>query len=323
MLHPRRPRLALAISAALIGIAVPVATAKTMATAGATAGVAPASAATAGVAPASAATAGVARASATTARTVTQTARSGGLSASFSFRHTSGISYGHLALTIRSGGRVQYSAPVTSPFCHGYCEPGNPSANGASIGWRRLDPTGRQLVLDLYSGGAHCCSIVQVFSQAPGSSRWTKSSFDFGDPGYELIDLAHDGTDEFLTADDRFAYAFTDYAASGMPLLIERWSDGHFVNVTRSYPDRIRHDAAVWMKAFTSQRHSHYADTTGVIAAWAADEDELGNTARVASFLEHAAAAGELNSGLGNSVPENARFVAALNRFLRRCGYLQ
>lgn len=255
------------------------------------------------------------------ATTITQTARSGPFSASFSFTHTAGITYQHQMLTIRGAGQVQYRAPVTSSFCHQYCEPGNPTRKGTSIAWRRLAPAGRQLVLDLYSGGAHCCSIVEVFNQAPGNTRWTRSAFNFGDPGYRLVDLNHDGTEEFLTADDRFAYAFTDYAASGMPLLLMRWSNGHFVDITRSYPARIARDAAVWMRAFKQQRRTHYGDTTGVIAAWAADEEELGNRSMVASFLKRAAAARQLNSGLGGSVPQNAKFVVALQRFLRRCGY--
>jgi hypothetical protein len=173
-----------------------------------------------------------------------------------------------------------------------------------------------------YSGGAHCCSIAEVFSRAPGAGHWTRTSYDFGDPGYALVDLAHDGTDEFLTADDRFAYAFTDYAASGMPLLVMRFSGGHFRDVTRSYPSRIARDATRWMKAFEQQRHGHYPDTTGIIAAWAADEDALGNHAEVTRFLQHAAAARELNSGLGDQAPQNAGFVAALDRSLRKWGYL-
>jgi hypothetical protein len=256
------------------------------------------------------------------AATITQTAKSGSLSASFSFRKLGNFSYSLGALTIRSGGTVQYSRPVRDSLCGKYCMPGATSAKDSSIAWRKLSGSGSQLLLDLYSGGAHCCSIAEAFSQAPGASHWTRSSFDFGDPGYELVDLGHDGTDDFLSADDRFAYAFTDYAASGMPLLIMRFADGRFRDVTSSYPSRIARDAARWMKAFAQQRHGHYTDTTGIIAAWAADEDALGNSAKVARFLAHAASAHELNSGLGDQTPQNARFVAALNRSLHKWGYL-
>ena len=129
---------------------------------------------------------------------------------------------------------------MTSTFCRRYCEPGNPGQKGASVAWEQLAATGPQLVLKLYWGGAHCCSIAEVFNQAPGSTRWTSSSFNFGDPGYEFADLNHDGRDEFLSADDRFAYAFTDYAASGMPLLILRWSGGHFANIRSLLPGKDR-----------------------------------------------------------------------------------
>lgn len=255
------------------------------------------------------------------ANKVTQTVRSGAITASFSYSRIGTFQYRHLALTIRSGGAVQYAQPVRSSYCQQYCEPSAPG-NGKSIVFRRLSSTGTQLMLGLYSGGAHCCSIVQIFNQAAGSRRWTRSSFNFGDPGYQLVDLNRDGADEFLSADDRFAYEFTDYAASGMPLLIMRWSAGHFVDVTRTYPARIARDAAVWMKAFRQERRSRYNDTTGIIAAWAADEDELGHAGMVASFLHHAAAARQLNSGLGDELPQNTRFVTVLNRFLRKHGYL-
>lgn len=283
MFRSRRARLTVGLTAVLLGLAAPTASAKT----------------------------------------VTQTATHGPLSASFSFsfRQIGTFQYGHLSLTISAGGNVQYHRPVTSSFCQKYCEPGDPGKNGASMAFKPLSSSGTQLVLDLYSGGAHCCSIVQVFSQANSTSGWSRSSFNFGDPGYRLVDLSHDGTDEFLSANDSFAYAFTDYAASGMPLMILRWQNGHFADVTRDHPLLIAHDAALWMRAFKQEKRSHYTDTTGVIAAWAADEDELGHAGAVATFLRRAAAAKELNSGVGT--PENARFVMTLNRFLRKQGYLK
>jgi hypothetical protein len=262
-------------------------------------------------------------ASAALARTITQTASHGSLSASFSYTPVGTYSYRHEVLTIRDAGAVQYSRPVSSSLCGRYCEPAAPGRRGASIAWEHLGSSGPQLLLNLYSGGAHCCSIAQVFTRRTGSSHWTRNVFNFGDPGYRLVDLGRDGIDEFLSADDAFAYAFTNYAASGLPLMIMRWSDGRFVDVTRSYPNRIARDASIWMRAFRQQRRSHYAYTTGVIAAWAADEDELGHVTMVATFLHRAARAHELNSGAGSGMPQNARYVVTLNRFLRRWGYLR
>lgn len=254
------------------------------------------------------------------AQRTTQTVRRGPLSAHFSFSRVGTLDYQHLSLTIADGGTVQYQRPVSSPFCEKYCQPGDPRRAGSSVVFGRLAAGGTQLLLDLYSGGAHCCSIVQAFSRVDGGASWSRSSFNFGDPGYRLVSLGHNGVQEFLSADDSFAYAFTDYAASGMPVMVRRWVQGHFVDVTRDYPGLVARDAVQWMRAFRQQRRSHYSDTTGVIAAWAADEDELGHAVAVATFLRRAAAAHELNSGLGS--PQNARYVTALNRFLRRRGYL-
>jgi hypothetical protein len=258
-------------------------------------------------------------ASAAEAATV-QRASSGALSATYSFsgRYPN---YGAETVTVRDGGRVVYSAAVRAPECGTHCAPGSPGHNGHSLRFVVLSVAAKpSLILDLYSGGAHCCSIAQVF--APNrSGRWAVTGHTFGDPGYRLTNLNHDGADEFLTADDRFAYAFTDYAASGLPLQILAFAGGHFTDITRNYPGMITRDASIWMRAFRDQRRSHYADTTGVVAAWAADEDNLGREAAVSTFLQQQARAGHLNSQLKPQVPVGYRYVAALERFLKKLGY--
>jgi hypothetical protein len=261
-------------------------------------------------------------ASALTTRTVTQTATAGPLRASFSFTANAPRTvFSHESLMIRDGGTVQYRGAVTAPICPTACQPGDPQ--GSSLRWTHLSAGGPpQLLLNLYAGGAHCCTVGEVFSWAPRARRWVRSTHDFGDPGFRLVHLGGNSTWEFLSADDRFAYAFTDFAASGLPLQILGWSGGRFRNVTHAYPALIARDAADWMRAFQQQRRSHYADTTGVIAAWAADEDSLGHSPQVARFLARAAAAHELNSGLSGE-PHNQRYVDALNRFLLRTGYLR
>ena len=251
-----------------------------------------------------------------------QTASSGALSASYSFRG-SYPNYSAETVTVRDGGRIVYSHPVRAPDCGSHCAPGSPGHNGHSLRFALLAAAAKpSLILTLYSGGAHCCTIGQVI--APNrNGRWTLTSRSFGDPGYRLTDLNHDGAAEFLTADDRFAYAFTDYAASGFPLQILSFTGGRFTDVTRHYPALIAKDARLWMNAFLAQRHSHYADTTGVVAAWAADEDQLGRASTVASFLRREAIAGHLNTGLAPQLPVGERFVHALDRFLIKLGYLR
>lgn len=188
----------------------------------------------------------------------------------------------------------------------------------------KLQPNGvSSVVLDLFSGGAHCCIIEQVYSLKTHSSVVQKSERNFGDPGAELVKLGKGGSFDFLSADDRFAYEFTDYAASGMPIQILSFSRSKFHDVTRSFPTLIAKDADMWLSIFKSQASSHYDDSVGVAAAWAADEDMLGHSSKVASFLAVQEKAGHLNTALSPITPNGKKFVAALQTFLRQRGYLK
>jgi hypothetical protein len=251
----------------------------------------------------------------------TQTASAGGVTATFTFAGKY-PNYTGLHLTIAQAGSVLYDQPVRSATCGKYCAPGATGAKASSVHIIDLDHTGQpNVVLDIYSGGAHCCSIEQIFTFAPATRTYSKAERNFGDPGARIQDLGHDGRFEFLTADDRFAYEFTDFAASGLPLQILTFSGGRFHDVTNSYPALIRKDATIWLKAFKAMARQHYSDSVGVIAAWAADQYRLGRSAAANRYLSQQAKAGHLKSALGRSVPQGQKFVAALKRFLRRHGY--
>ncbi len=252
----------------------------------------------------------------------TQTAHSGNVTATLSFTGTY-PNYSNETLSIAQSGTVLYDEPVVSRVCNRACAPLSVSAGKSSVQVLDLEPGGQpDVVLSLYSGGAHCCDVEQIFSFDPGTMTYVEVEHNFGDPGERIVDLGHNGRYEFLTADDSFAYEFTDFAASGLPIQILTFSERHFVNVTRHYPTLIAKDAALWLKAFKSMAGDHYRDSVGVIAAWAADEDELGHEKLVGSYLGQQAAAGHLNSALGPPEPSGQRFIARLQKFLRAHGYL-
>ena len=228
----------------------------------------------------------------------------------------------NMHLQIWRNGHLVYNSTVSSKWCGTECDPGIIAGAKKVVHIVRLSPgAAPSVVLDLYSGGAHCCSVEQVYTIAPNETTVTKYEHDFGDPGVQLAKIGSEGTVDFLSADDAFAYAFTDYAASGMPIQILSFSDGTFHNVTRSFPDRITRDAKQWMKAFTSAAPSHYQDTVGVVAAWAADEEMLGHAGEVARFLSAQGAAGHLNSAFSPVTSSGEKYVVALQSFLRRHGY--
>ncbi|HUY16064.1 MAG TPA: hypothetical protein VMV11_00740 [Acidimicrobiales bacterium] len=250
-------------------------------------------------------------------------ATSGDVSATFTYTGTFPQS-SNPRLTISRAGKVVDDVAVTSKWCGHQCWPDYVSPGHSVLHVVRLRQHGPlDVVLDLYSGGAHCCTVEQVFSFDASSGTYKKFEYNFGDPGTKLVPLGPGGRDVFLSADDSFAYAFTDYAASGMPLEILSFSHDAFHNVTRSYPQLVAKDATQWLSAFDSAASSHYQDTVGLAAAWAADEDLLGHVSAVQRFLRAEQRAGHLNSALSPIQPSGQKFVVALQTFLRRHGYVR
>jgi hypothetical protein len=252
----------------------------------------------------------------------TQFASSPQVVATFSYRGTYSTSR-DLRLVIRVDGVVRYDQPVSARFCGHGCWPDTSVQGRPAVHARNLGPGNhRDVELDLYSGGAHCCTVEQVFIYGAKSKKYVKAERVFGDPSAPLVDLGHDGRYEFESADDAFAYRFTDFAASGLPVEVIAFSHHRFHDVTARYPTLVAHDAHKWLTAFRANAAQHYSDSVGLAAAWAADEDLLGHTALVTRFLDQQAAAGHLNSALGTLEPNGRAFVVALDRFLRRQGYL-
>jgi len=248
------------------------------------------------------------------------TAAGGGTSATVSYRASSGSStgppYSDLHLTITRDGSTAYDAAVRSPFCGTACWPDVWPGHGF-LTVADADGTGSpDVILDLYSGGAHCCSIVQIYRFDAQGGTYTIIQRDFGDPGASLERLA--GSYVFVSADDRFAYTFAAFAFSGLPLAIWRLDTGGFTDVTRRFPALIAADAARQYHAYTANRAQGFG--LGFIAAWAADEDLLGHGALVGRTLARANRDGGLRSADG--LPQGSAFIAALQRFLIKCGYV-
>lgn len=248
---------------------------------------------------------------------VSQTARADGVEATFTFTvRTSGNAppaYARERLAIVRNGRT-YTQALLDANCPD-CAPAEPERGGHSVRVLDIDGSGEPVaIVTLYTGGAHCCTVAEVFSYDPGTGGYVEADHNFADPAYRLERLTPGGDYRFVSADGRFEYAFTDYAASGAPLQIWAFQNGAFTDVTRSYPALVIRDAARWLKAFNRARR----DAGGFLAAWAADEELLGHDALVQAKLRSALKAGHLR---GNLVANGRRYIRLLNRFLRRTGY--
>ncbi len=173
-----------------------------------------------------------------------------------------------------------------------------------------------EVILGLFTGGANCCFIDQVFSYDPGRKTYVKSQHDFLNAGATLAKLGAHWV--FKSGDSRITEAaFTDTADSGTPLQLWRFAKGRFTDVTRRYPNLIRADAAMWMRLF----NHHLSNGVGLIAAWAADEDLLGHSAMVDSTLRSLAAQDKLHTPLGLPHSSETQFVTHLEQVLHNLGY--
>jgi hypothetical protein len=130
-----------------------------------------------------------------------------------------------------------------------------------------------------------------------------------------LADLNHDGKQEFISADGRFAGVFSSFAFSGFPIQIWSYQGGSFSDVTKLYPALVRQDAAKQWHAYRSLRSLHY-EVGGVLAAWAADEYQLHRGRAAFSQLAAVVRAGRLKNDYRPSV-----YLPRLKRFLARIGY--
>ncbi len=106
----------------------------------------------------------------------------------------------------------------------------------------------KEILVDSYSGGAHCCTSLYL-------GKFTSGRFDFidsiywGNSFYEIKDLNNNGKQEIEGVNDMFAYAFTNYAASGLNILIYAFQDNRFVDVTKDFPKLVEENIGSYMEA--------------------------------------------------------------------------
>ncbi len=174
------------------------------------------------------------------------------------------------------------------------------------------------VLLDYYTGGAHCCFWSLIVTPTGKTI-----DHDWGDPGYRIV--RYQGVPQLVSADDRFAYEFTSFAGSGLPVEVYSITpDGQLqhpdelVNVTQTRLDLVRKDAAQWFTGYKKERGPG-GDVRGVLAAWCADEYRLGQKAACDAELAKA-----LHMGWLKGVPDwpaNSKYIAFLHEKLAAWGY--
>jgi hypothetical protein len=227
--------------------------------------------------------------------------------------------YEHLRLKIVRAGRTVVDGPVEKLHCRD-CSTFRP----VSVQVRDLDGGEPEVLLDMYTGGAHCCSVALVLRRDPARKAYSSKLLFFGNYGYRLIDLDHDGLPEFSAFDERFLYTFTAYVFSAAPPQITKYRQGRLVDVTRRFPKEIERSAANLAKSFLKTPVEKDFDARSYVAAYVADQYLLDRPDKAKHALDFALTHGELYKGkthLGS--PAGRNYVTVLMRYLRQWGYVR
>lgn len=207
-------------------------------------------------------------------------ASSGGVKATLSYTGGPGITAKHERLTILRGGKTVYDRAVPASGCFKVCAPSTkrPVALASLYGG-----DGEDVVLNLWNGGADCCTVADVYVPSAAMGSYVLDSHNFGEAGYTLRNIGPHGRPLFVSANSAYYCSVTFCAASALPLQIVEFEAEKFVDVTRSFPKLIARDAARWLKLY--DRNPKQGE--GALAAWAGDEYLLGPSHRgaVQTFL--------------------------------------
>jgi len=248
-------------------------------------------------------------------------AQAGGVEAVFTYSWDAAkFRFSRQHIEITRDGATRFSAYLRRPPESGGTANAQPArffSHKRSISLADLDGDGEpEVLLDLYWGGAHCCWYTQVYRYDAATQHYVPLVHLWGNVGYVLADLDHDGRQELVTRDDRFSYAFASFADSRWPVRILAYREGHMIVVTKSYPAEIRRDSAsLWHEAMALGRRK--ANNQGMMAAWAADQCMLGRCTVAFTSIASLSKTGRVHGDLPAAAYEHK-----LRAFLKRTQYL-
>jgi hypothetical protein len=249
------------------------------------------------------------------------TASSGAVQAALSWQKAKfGVADPRLVIA-RAGAMLFDGSPVAgSDSCsEGYCSFLASGKRKSALQVADLNGDGEpEVLVDVYSGGAHCCALTEIAS-FNGTGYGVLEAY-WGNTGYELGDLDRDGRPELVGHDDAFAGAFSSYAASFFPPRVLDYDPavaGALRDVTARFPALLRKNQRQALSALRKARRGHY-ETLGAVAAYVADLYRLGHGSEVRSYLRRARRRGDLRTFTG-SAPRS--FERKLLAFLHEQGY--
>jgi hypothetical protein len=250
----------------------------------------------------------------------TLTGTDAGVAAKLSFTERN-YQFGTIRLSVARHGRTVLDTPLQKlPGCRD-CAQSRP----VGVAVRDLDGGEPEVLVDLFTGGAHCCSVTLILRWDAAAKRYRSDLEYWGNYGRRIADLDHDGLPELVAYDERFVYAYTAYVFSSAPPQIWDYRAGNLVDVTRSFPAEIRKSAAYALKQFAKLKGpSKDFDPRSFVAVYVADEFLLGNDDVAKKALQDAVASGVVYGGKSYlGLPAGNAFANLLMSDLKKWGYLR
>jgi Proprotein convertase P-domain len=248
----------------------------------------------------------------------TLSARRGAVAAALTFTERNYL-FEKLRVKVTRAGRLALDVPIEQAGCPD-CATDRPS----KVSVRDLDGGEPEVLVDLNSGGAHCCLFTLILRWDPAAKRYRSKLAYWGNYGSRLADLDGDGLPEFSAFDERFIYEYSAYVFSSAPVQIWRYRAGKLVDVTRRFPALIERSAKTNLGYYRKGRAQKDIDVRSYVAAYVADQYLLGKPTEGKRLLDLALKRGDLGRApdlLG--LPAGAAFVKVLMRDLRRWGYIR
>ena len=191
---------------------------------------------------------------------------------------------------------------------------------------RDLDDDGEpEVVVDLWTGGANCCTFSVVYGFRSATGGYRNDSQVWG-TGYRLRRLGTGRRFQFLGFDYRFKYAFACGACAPLPLRVWQYRANELSVATRAFPAAVRRNARRSWRAYLRARNHPTAfirgTTRGKLAAWVADQCSLRRCKRGLRAVRRAQRRRELGKAYRYDFgPYGQAYVRKLKRVLRRYGY--
>jgi hypothetical protein len=171
----------------------------------------------------------------------------------------------------------------------------------------------------VYAAPGTCCASFLQVVYPTSAHNYTTTVFNIPTTTPFNIQVLHRSL-AIVAGDPRFEFLFTDGVGSNSPIRVERFENGHLVDVSTQFPKLIAANAS----ALSHSRQTQWYRADGVFAfigeleAWVADECRLGNGRQAWQAAQQQVSRGRYRRWMAQVEPH---FLPQLKADLVRWGY--